>query len=271
MTTDIKPTIIEADGGHWYDVTGNLVSAVPSADGKRMVKCTLRHARKMDLARGVTSVIGCADKPGLTRWKCEQVAIAACTLTSIEGETDESFQKRLLEEGAKIGKQSAEEGTRIHKAIQAHFQLAAVDPDYVDHVDGAVQELDALGCDEWRSEVPCVSMLGYGTMADLVGYKGGKVVAVVDTKSKDGQREKLLELDLYDEHYMQLAATCTALGLVEWEALYVGILFTSRTHRGSSVLRKVDEPLLARGFELFQPLLAYQQIKDNHRPTWAKD
>jgi hypothetical protein len=267
MTQDTtKPTIVEVDGGHWYDVTGNLVATVPSADGKKLVKCTLKHARKLDLARGVTSIMGCADKPALTRWKCEQVAIAACTLTRHEGETDESFQKRLLDEGAVIGKQSAEEGTRIHKAIQAHFQLAAVPADYLDHVDGAVQELDALCCDEWRSEVPCVSMLGYGTMADLVGYHGGKIVAVVDTKSKDGQREKLLALDLYDEHYMQLAATCHALGVA---GVYTGILFSSRTHPGSSVLREVTTEQLARGLALFRPLLAYQQVKDNHWPSWA--
>lgn len=270
MTDATTPKIVEPEGGHFYSIRAELISTVPSADGKKQVKCTLRHARTMDLARGVTSVIGSCDKPALTRWKMEQVAIAACTLTRQEGESDESWQKRLLEEAGKTGKESAAEGTRIHKQIQNHFQLAPIDPDYQDHVDGATQELDQLNVDEWRSEVPCVSMLGYGTMADLVGYRRGEIVALVDTKTKDGSLEKIRSLGLYDEHYMQLAATCDALG-VNPDHIAVGILFTSRDHRGSSAFVPAGFDELKYGMDLFRPLLRYTHTKDRYRPSWARD
>lgn len=270
MTELPQPKIVEPEGGHWYSLDGRLIETVPSADGKKQVKCTLRHARKLQLAPGVTTITGSCDKPQLTRWKMEQVALAACTLTRQEGETDESWQKRLLEESGKLGKSSRDEGTLIHKEIQHHFQLAPIDPNYEDHVAGAVQELEQLNCDVWRSEVVCVSIRGFGTMADLVGYRDGAVVALVDTKTKDGPLAKIQSLGLYDEHYMQLAATCEAMG-VDPAGIYTGILFTSRTHRGSSVLMPAALDELKRGAGMFSALLTYKQIKDGYRPDWAKD
>lgn len=270
MTELPQPKVVEPEGGHFYTRDCQLVETVPSADGKKRVKCTLRHARKLQLAPGVTTVTGCADKPQLTRWKMEQVAIAACTLTRQPGETDESWQKRLLEESGKLGMESRNEGTAIHKSIQHHFQLAPIDPAYQDHIDGAVHELEQLGCDVWRSEVVCVSDRGFGTMADLVGYRDGAVVALVDTKSKDGPLAKLQALELYDEHYMQLAATCEAMG-VDSMGIATGILFTSRTHGGSSVLKMAALDELKRGAGMFSALLRYKQIKDSYRPDWAKD
>ena len=270
MTELPQPKIVEPEGGHWYSLDGRLIETVPSADGKKQVKCTLRHARKLQLAPGVTTITGSCDKPQLTRWKMEQVAIAACTLTRQVGETDESWQKRLLEESGKISKESRDEGTIIHKSIQHNFQLSPINTDYKDHVDGAVRELELLGCDVWRSEVVCVSPRGFGTMADLVGYRDKVVVAIVDTKSKDGPLATLQELELYDDHYMQLAATCEAMG-VDPKGIATGILFTSRTHPGSSVLKMAPLDELKRGAGMFSALLTYKQIKDGYRPDWAKD
>ena len=268
MTTPEKVTVAEVEGGHWYDVHGNLVQTVPSADGKRMVKCTLRHAKVHDLARGCTSIIGSCDKPALTRWKMEQVALAACTLLRIEGETPESYQTRLLEEANNIGRTSSAEGNRIHEQLQRHFQLAPVAPEYQEHVDGAIAELETLGCDEWRSEVPCVSRYGYGTMADLVGYRNNRPVFLVDTKTKDGSLAELNAMRLYDEHSMQLAATIEALGL-DPRTMGSAILLLSRTHPGSCRLVPVDLEQIQRGWGLFRPLLAYTHAKDSHKPTWA--
>lgn len=268
MSAPEKVTVAEVEGGHWYDVHGNLVQTVPSADGKKQVKCTLKHARVHDLARGCTSIIGACDKPALTRWKMEQVALAACTLLRIEGETPESYQLRLLDEANTIGRQSSAEGGRIHEQIQRHYQLAPVEPAYQEHVDGAARELDELGCDEWRVEVPCVSRFGYGTMADLVGYRNGRPVFLVDTKTKDGSLAELCAMRLYDEHAMQLAATIEALGL-DPRTMGTAILLVSRTHPGSCRLVPVDLEQIQRGWALFRPLLEYTHVKDNHRPTWA--
>lgn len=268
MTTPEKVTVAEVEGGHWYDVHGNLVQTVPSADGKRQVKCTLRHAKVHDLARGCTSIIGSCDKPALTRWKMEQVALAACTLLRIEGETPESYQLRLLEEANNIGRTSSAEGNRIHEQLQRHFQLAPVAPEYQEHVAGAIAELETIGCDEWRSEVPCVSRYGYGTMADLVGYRNSRPVFLVDTKTKDGSLAELHAMRLYDEHAMQLAATIEALGL-DPRAMGSAILLLSRTHPGSCRLVPVDLEQIQRGWSLFRPLLAYTHAKDSHKPTWA--
>ncbi|MBM3493296.1 MAG: hypothetical protein FJX72_03080, partial [Armatimonadetes bacterium] len=85
MTIDkVRTATHVAEGGHWYTSDGQQVVTVPSADGKKEVKPDIRHARKLDLAPGVTSVIRCADRPELTLWKQRQAIASALTLPRLD-------------------------------------------------------------------------------------------------------------------------------------------------------------------------------------------
>lgn len=260
---DIRFAAHASESGHWYDKDANLVESVPSADGKRSLKPTLAHARKLQLAPGVTTIIRCADKPQLAVWLQQQAILAALTLPRLDSEPETSWLARVMQDMKETGKKAAEEGTRIHAAIQSHYEDLPVPADYEPHVEGVERHLlEVCGKQEWRSEVACVNMLGYGTKADLVGDSW-----LVDFKGKDGDQATLDALDTYDEHAMQLAATAAALGK---DIAHAGIMFVSRTHPGACRMVGINNNELARGMDMFCALLGYWQKKNRYRPSWAQ-
>lgn len=257
-----------SESGHWYDSAGRQIEAVPNAKGDRQIAPTLKHARVLDLAPGVTTIIRCAAAPQLTEWMVGQGMMAALTLTRRAGESDADFLARVREDSKQHAAQAAEEGTRIHAAIQSRVQGMPVARDYEPHVAGVAQQLDIVcGVIEWRAELGCASRLGYGTKADMVGGRRW----LIDWKGKDGDAAALAGMKTYDEHAMQLAATRNALaerGEIDADAC-CAIGFVSRTHPGACCLVGIAEDRLQRSFAMFRALLAYWQVKSDHIPTWA--
>lgn len=265
----IKTARHASEGGHWYDFDCNQVLEVPSADGKRLVKATLTHARKLDLAPGVTTITGQIDKPAVTLWRCRQAIMAALTLPRRDSETEKEWLDRVEEDMDSHSRSAAEEGTRIHAAVQSHVQGEPFDQNYRQHVDGIMAKLPTDG-GKWFSEVTVVSRLGYGTKIDLVNDN-----YLLDFKSKDGSQEELDELVTYEEHAQQLQAGLAALvdgtkppphGLsANWERT-LGIVFVSRTHPGACSVRMVGEQELETGWETFELLLRLWQKRRRHVP-----
>lgn len=260
------------ESGHWYrrlmHPNGRYdyeqVGSVPAKDGSPR-PATLRDARKLDFAPGVTTIIGCADKPGLTNWMEDQAILAALTLPRHPAETEAEFLRRVKEDSKAQAAKAAEEGTRIHAAIQAQIQGEPVCHAYLDHVAGIGAKLPKDG-GPWVAERTVGHSLGFGTKADLSNSR-----YLIDFKSKDGDQAALDGMDLYREHYMQLAATNEALG--ETTGTYAsasGIMFVSRTHPGAASLRwafkDADNRQGLRGWKLFKSLLTFWQDDTEHYP-----
>ncbi len=262
-------THVSEASGHWYARDGTQVLQVAKADGKGMTACTLRHARKLDLARGVTSYLKLVDKPGLTLWRCRQAIASALTLPKRSEESEGEWLARVETDMEETGKKAAEKGTSIHAAIQQHLGGEPCHPSLWPTVDAVMQRLEGLG-GGWRSEVGVAHPLGYGTKLDLVSD-----THLLDLKSKDGDQKALDALELYEEHEMQLVAgmmavragfTPAAEDIVRDERT-LGIVFVSRTHPGACALRWLTDPVrIDRAWRMFQALLAYGQAKDDHRP-----
>ena len=256
------------EAGHWYDKDGNQIATVRDATNTRDITPDVRHARKLDLGPGITSIIGCADKPPLRRWEKEQAILAALTLPRLEAESEKAWLGRVWQDMGEQAKKAAEEGTRIHAAIQGFFQKEPVPEGYGKHVLGVAEALYvACGTQEWRSEVGCASHLGYGTKADLCSDAW-----LIDFKGKEGDKAAFDRLETYDEHAMQLAATIVALqgeGSTMPEDSRAGICFVSRTEPGLARIIEVPHDALERGMYMFKGLLTYWQVKNRHRPTWS--
>ena len=75
--------VIVRESGRWYSRDGLPVYEVDSADGKRKVKPTIVHARKLGLLPSVTSIIRQLDKPGLRAWHDQQLVEAALSLPQL--------------------------------------------------------------------------------------------------------------------------------------------------------------------------------------------
>ena len=285
---DDKSPLLEAvtakahpkESGHWYRrhagishadrYTYEQVATVTARDGSQR-PATLRDARKHDYAPGVTTIIGCCDKPGLTNWMVDQGILAALTLPRNAAETEAEYLRRVKEDSKAQAAAAAAEGTRIHAAIQASIQGEPVDHAYLEHVEGIRRVLPAVG-GAWIAEATVGHSFGFGTKADLHNGR-----CLIDFKGKDGDQEALDGMELYDEHLMQLAATHEAIRETTGVgSLRCGILFVSRTHPGAASLRwafdakdENDRDGL-RAWQMFQALLTYWQLKQNHRP-WLKE
>ena len=264
MTDTQASNTFGKESGHWYDRTGTLVETVPYADPRKGHRqTTLRDARKRgDLAPGVTTIIGMANKPQLVTWKMKQAALAALTCPRQPDENEDAWLARVLEVDAnEHARDAADEGTRIHAAIEQHFRRETYDDSYRPHVEGVLGCLELLGPQEWQPEKGAAHPFGFGTKADLHSDEW-----VVDFKGKDGDDEALARLTTWDDHHMQLAATRQAMGVPGARA---AICYVSRTHPGAAALFEVTQAQLTKGWECFRCLLAFWQAKNNYRPNWA--
>jgi hypothetical protein len=253
--------------GHWYQQDGKLVEQVQQKNGK-WAKPSLRHARELQLAPGVTTILKEAAAPGLERWKINQHLLAALTLPRIEGESEESWMSRVYQDAAEHGKQAAEEGTRIHAAIESYYRGDEFDAAYMPHVMGVRDLLNRVCGDQaspWLPEAACVSPLGYCTKSDLHSHEW-----VIDFKGKDGDQRAMDDMKTFDQHDMQLSATRAALEPKLKSHPRCAIVFVSRTHPGACSIVEVPEDKLVRGLNMFDALLTYWQARNNYCPSWAQ-
>lgn len=181
-----------SESGHWYTALGEPCHEVQSADGKKMVKTTLAHARKLGLLPSVTSITNIKNKGSLNTWIKEQAILAALTATRREHESDADFVKRVAEDGDAQAKKAAEDGARIHGVIERYFDAgdSPADDDKVGQsaVAGVLRILEEFGLVADGCEIPfaCVAD-GYAGCVDLhAHHKDTGRHAVLDFKTKDG-------------------------------------------------------------------------------------
>jgi len=231
--------------GHWYTRDGKPVYTVIGKNGQERAT-TLRDARTNGYVPSVTTVLQCAAKPGLERWKAEQVLLAGLTLPRLPDEDEKSWMARVWEDSKQQAQKAAERGTVIHGAIERRLRGESVEDDLKPYADAALDCIEAkYGQMPWSPEKSFASPLGYGGKVDL--HAPG---LVLDFKTKDGD---VSDVKCYQDHHMQCAAYAAGLGMVVAEC---GIVFVSRTQpQASLVLHSPDETM--RGLAMFKALLDY--------------
>lgn len=233
---------------HWYRRTGEPAYEIQSKGGG-LRAVTLRDARTIGLVPSVTTVLQVIDKPALTSWKVDQGILAALTLPKLEGEADKEYLARIKADSGQQAKDAAEEGTRIHDAIEAHFKGNPVPDRYGPHVAAVVAELARIfpGVTDWVAEVSFGHSDGYGGKVDLHSPSTG---ITVDHKGKDGDFTDGKKL-AYDQHW-QLAPYQAGLGFRNGPAANI---FVSRTHPGAVTSHVWTTEEMAYGLEVFMAAL----------------
>jgi hypothetical protein len=182
--------------------------------------------------------------------------MAALTLPRLDGEDDERFISRVVNDSRQQAIQAAEEGNRIHAAIEEYFKNGAYVFEYQWHVDAVLDFLSKEFPDvnDWIPEASFASPLGYGGKVDLHSPSTG---IVVDFKTKDfGPRDN--KKLAYDQHY-QLAAYQKGMGFDFSECANV---FVSRTHPGHAEIHVWTKKQMIEGWQVFASALAcWQAIK----------
>lgn len=246
---------------HWYTRNGEPRYTVIGANGKER-DTTLRDARPNGWVPSVTTVLQCIAKPQLEDWKVKQGILAALTTDRLPLETDEAFIARILADSREQAKKAAEEGTRVHDALESSFKRNVEVPAfYRPHVDAVHRELRRLfpHIDDWVSEAQFGHPRGYGGKIDLHSPSTG---VVVDFKGKDGD---FTELDsrgkpkqlIYDQP-QQLGAYRQGVGLCHHRAPGA-IIFFSRDRPGYAKGELIEPETLDHGTTVFNAALALWQ------------
>ena len=239
-----------AESGHWYTKRGDPAYTVVGSNGK-VRNTTLRDAKKEGLVPSVTTVMNAAAKPGLEAWKQQQLLLASLTLPKLENETLEDYAKRVIEDSRKQAREAADRGTTIHAEIQAFYEgnLEKMNVPYVRKAIGAIQ--GHFGDRTWISEQSFAHTKGFGGKVDL-----HCVDAVVYIKTKEFKPGDKLEL--FDEHYMQLAAYAVGLKISPPRCANV---FVSPLEPYPVVILEHEPQEIQRGWEIFEALLTFWKSK----------
>lgn len=251
------------DSQHWYDRDGQPRYEIEMGKGG-LRPTSLRDARKFGWVPSVTTVLSVLAKPGLETWKVRQGILAALTLPRIDGEAEQAWLERIERDSRQQVKQAAEEGTRIHDAIERSFKGLWVDERYRRHVAATHAEIARLfpGVDDWEPEASFAHESGYGGKVDLHSPSTG---ITVDYKGKDGDFSDGKKL-AYEQHY-QLAAYNRGLHL---PPNVCANIFVSRTHPGKVASHVWTDAQINEGWQVFVCALAtWKALKkyDPARPT----
>jgi hypothetical protein len=250
----MPPSPYASESEHWYYPDGRPAYTVTAKNGEPR-PTTLRDARKMGLYPSVTKIMGIAAKPGLEKWKAQQLLLAALTLPKKPDEPEDAWITRVWNDSREQGRKAAERGSAIHGAIEAFMRgdeiETAMEP-YVQAVMDAIAPLKQA----WLPEKSFGYALGFGGKVDLHSPE-----IVLDYKSKEGDLSKL---ECYDDNYMQVAAY--ARGLLRPNA-GCGIVFIGRDLPARARLVMHTRAETQRGWLMFHRLLEYWQAASDYWPT----
>lgn len=250
----MKISSFTSEAGHWYTRDGEPAYTTVGANGKTR-NTTLRDARKDNLVPSVTTILNVAAKPGLENWKLQQVLLAALTLPRRDDEPETAYIDRIISDSKEQGKAAADEGTRIHAAIQQFYEEEPGYPyaEYVGAVDAKITQ--EFGSRKWICERAFAHELGFGGKCDM--HSDG---IVLDIKTKEFTDPDKVEG--YDEHAMQLAAYRVGLGMPDARCANV---FVSRSQPGLVKIIEWSQEDLDRSWKMFVRLLEFWQLKNNHK------
>jgi len=263
MTTE--PKVLPSEATHWYDKQGNPVYEVPKAKGGGMRPTTITDARKLNLVPSVTAIIGIAAKPGLQKWKLQQMLHAALTLPRLPDESTDAFAERVITDSEEQSKKAMERGTELHAAIEDWIQTGYFHIAFENHLMTLRDTMLQAGIDlrQGKAEHSFASPLGYGGKLD---WHNDEVLIDFKTKARIEDGKQLA----WPEHCWQLAAYRTGLFKDDRPLPY------EQKRRLINVFIGVEDYQVrihewtpedaAQGWEVFSHLLAVWKIIKNYNP-----
>lgn len=196
-------------GSHWYTLEGEACHQVPKVKGDGTRPTTLKDAKALGLFPSVTNILGVLAKPGLDKWKLQQVAKAAFNRPPDGKESEEYFIDRTIESAFDQVVDAADFGSRIHDALEKIFEGEPVEEELLPYVQPTLDWKREKGLTFTHREITLVnSGEGYAGRCDVIaqGKKGQLVILDYKTrKTKEGEK-----IAPYDGQGMQLAAYAVA-------------------------------------------------------------
>jgi hypothetical protein len=270
---------------HWYTPDGTPAYEIKGANGK-MRATTLRDARKLQLVPSVTTVMSIQDKPALIWWKQNQLLEAAIKdpYHALIYQPSE-WKSLMLKESSKIGRQAADNGTRIHDSLETAMKKGLTScEDGTLEITTTVMEFLKKTFEgfEFVAEDSFTHQSGFGGKIDLYGVKDkGKKTErrmVLDFKTKNKTKQEMEKIKAYDDQHLQTAAYVKGLedtkelgsrmeyGLWERYNLFIGYdVCINKTFQLTGV-KLTQSKDFDREWGMFEKLLEFWQLKNSYVP-----
>lgn len=198
----------ETTSSHWYTMDGEPMHLITKKDGTTR-PTTLRDARKLNLLPSVTGILNVLGKPGLSRWREQQMALAGHALAK-GGMDERQWLAAVQEKAFKSVDEAASLGSLIHDALESATAGEKVAPDLRTYVDPVLSWMADRDIKVREREAAVVSKKhGYAGKADLFFTWGdGDGKGILDYKTRRTTPER--KIAVYDGQGMQLAAYAAA-------------------------------------------------------------
>jgi len=250
------------ESGHYYAADGTAVFEVANKSKGGMRPTTLRDCKALGLYPSVTTIMKSLAAPELDRWKQQQVLLASLTLPRIEGETDEVYCARIMEDAFKQVDDAADLGTQIHKALELHFQGQPYDPEMEAYVAPVKDWVAKNNIKFLQHELRLVNTeIGYAGTTDALIEKNG-VLHVLDYKSR--KTKPKYDIKPWGKEPMQIAAYAKVAGAERGVNLYI-----STTETGRIGEAWYDGATLDAEYDAFTHVVKYWQHANKYTPPKA--
>jgi len=260
-------------GGHWYTALGEPRHTMPRAKGDGERNTTLRDAKKHRLIPSVTTMLGLMAKPGLDRWKQDQLLRIAYDNPPKMDESFERFADKCLVLHEQPVEEAADFGTRIHDAIEKYFEGYPIDDDLLDYINPAFRWKQENKLRFIEREKILVNMEhGFAGTVDIVGLGANQEKFIVDWKTR--KTKKGVKVTSYDFQIHQIAAyAATYWGEDQVDACQVhgANAFLSSSEPGRFEVIKYSPEELKEAWGVFKSLCRIWRNLKGYDPRKSED
>jgi len=250
--------------GHWYRPDGTPVHKLPTSDGRGERPTTVRDAKRLGLYPSVTSILSILAKPGLEKWKLDQVALACLRTPKTPEESEDYWCGRVRNAAFEQVGQAADLGTMIHGALELAMAGEPYDPELRVYVQPVLDWKERTGIAIVDREIRLVNKAeGFAGTADVLFRYGQQGIGILDYKTRKtvpGQ-----PVGAYDNQAMQLAAyAATYWGPENIDRVLAANVFISTTEPGR--MEMVKHPDMARDWKAFRMVAALWRYSKGYDP-----
>jgi len=255
----IKNIIRSSQGSHWYYPDGREAYEVPSSDGKKQIKTTVTHARKLGLYPSVTTIMKILDKPEIGNWRVERAIKASIASKRNAGERISQFIERIVEIAQSKSKTATNFGGDIHSYMEVLLVGKVFDSisipqatkdalkEYTQkYIKSAECEKTVIG-DGWAGKFDCSAILTDGRKC------------LYDWKTQGTKPAR--PFNFYKEFIIQLG-TYASLGKYDC----VRVLLISSTEPGRIEHREYTKAEIAWGYMIFCHLYSVFMLLNFNKP-----
>ncbi len=256
----------QSQSSHWYHADGTPCHRLPRSRGDGLRPTTLRDARRLKLFPSVTSILNIFSKPQLDKWKMRQVALASMRLDRTDAESDDYFADRIIDEAFEQVEQAADLGTRIHDAIEKHYEGDPVPDDLVTYIAPVLKWQEEKQLEFIEREKRLVNHKhGFAGTMDVACRYGTEGIGAIDFKTR--KTKPGIAVTPYDGQAMQIAAYgATYWGEENLPRLFGANVYISTTEPGRLEVSTYTPQQLMAEWEVFKMACTIWRHTKNYDP-----